>query len=254
VFFVLSKILDWLLAPFSWALLLLVLALVSRARPRRALVATVLALAVLLVFAVEPVQHALNRWAEDGAPRTYRPDAVYDAVVVLGGMVDLPAMHRSGEVELDDHVDRVLTAYELVRSGRARNVLVSGGNADLRPGEPAEADVLAGVLSRWGVPASQIVVEAKSLNTRENAIESARLAAAHGWRSLLLVTSAAHMPRALGCFRAVGLSPDTLPVDHRAVKGLGSGWLPRAQVLSRSTDVLRELAGRLVYRAVGYAR
>jgi hypothetical protein len=64
------------------------------------------------------------------------------------------------------------------------------------------------------------------------------------------------MPRAVGCFRAVGLSPDTLPVDHRAVNGAGSalGWIPRALVLSRSTDVLRELAGRVVYRALGYAR
>jgi uncharacterized SAM-binding protein YcdF (DUF218 family) len=202
------------------------------------------------------VQHALDRWAEAGAASTYRADVVYDAVVVLGGMVDLPAMHRSGEVELDDHADRVLKAYELVRAGRARNVLVSGGNANLRPGEAAEADVLAGELSRWGVPPSQIVVEGRSLNTRENAIESARLAAAHGWRTLLLVTSAAHMPRAVGCFRAVGLSPDTLPVDHRAVNGAGSalGWIPRALVLSRSTDVLRELAGRVVYRALGYAR
>src|SRR5690242_2950224 len=44
VFLALSKVLDWLLAPLSWALLLLLLALVSRARPRRAFAATALAL------------------------------------------------------------------------------------------------------------------------------------------------------------------------------------------------------------------
>jgi uncharacterized SAM-binding protein YcdF (DUF218 family) len=254
VFFVLSKIFDWLLSPLSWAILLLLLALVSRARPRLAVVATFLALAVLVVFASEPVEHALDHWAEAGAPSTYRPDVVYDAVVVLGGMVDLAAAHKRGEVEVDEHADRILKAYDLVRSGRVKNVLISAGNADLGPGEASEADVLAGLLTRWGVPPSQIVIDGKSRNTRENAIESARLAAAHGWRSLLLVTSAAHMPRALGCFRAVGLSPDAYPVDHRWVAGRSSAWLPRSLVLSGSTDVLRELTGRLVYRAVGYAR
>ena len=100
------------------------------------------------------------------------------------------------------------------------------------------------------------MTEAHSRNTRENAIESARVAAARGWRTLLVVTSAAHMPRALGCFRAVGLEPDALPVDRRAGDGPPSsrGWLPRAECLARSTLMLRELAGRVVYRALGYAR
>jgi hypothetical protein len=43
-------------------------------------------------------------------------------------------------------------------------------------------------------------------------------------------------------------------VDHRAGDGRGQGWLPRAQALSTSTEALRELAGRLVYRVAGYAR
>jgi uncharacterized SAM-binding protein YcdF (DUF218 family) len=254
VFLALSKVLDWLLAPFSWALLLMLLALVSRARPRRAFAATALALVILVVFSTEAVKNRLDRWAEASAPATYRPEVVYDAAVVLGGMVDLAATLRSGELELDEHADRILKAYDLVRSGRVKNVLISAGNAGLRPGEPSEADLLAGLLSRWGVPASQIVVEGRSRNTRENAIEAARLASDHGWHSLVLVTSAVHMPRALGCFRAVGLSPDTLPVDRRAVKGLDQAWLPRVLVLSASTDVLRELAGRLVYRVVGYTK
>ena len=133
-------------------------------------------------------------------------------------------------------------------------VLLSGGYDAPRPGESPEADLLAAKLVRWGIPASQVVVEAASRNTRENAIESSRIAAARGWRTVLLVTSAAHMPRAMGCFRAVGLEPDALPVDRVAGDGRGEEWLPRATALSMSTDALRELAGRAVYRAVGYAR
>ena len=91
-----------------------------------------------------------------------------------------------------------------------------------QPGDVAESDRLAAKLVEWGVPPSHIVVEASSRNTRENAIESSRIAAARGWRTVLVVTSAYHAPRALGCFRAVGLEPDFLPVDHRA--GDGAAW------------------------------
>jgi uncharacterized SAM-binding protein YcdF (DUF218 family) len=179
---------------------------------------------------------------------------VYDAVVVLGGMVDGGATRASGDVELDVHAERLLRAWELLRAGRARAVLLSGGVTFPQPGDVPEADLLAARLARWGVPPAQIVTEAHSRNTRENAIESARIAAARGWRNLLVVTSAAHMPRAMACFRAVGLEPDALPVDRRAGDGQGRGWLPRAVDLARSTEVLRELAGRVIYRALGYAR
>jgi uncharacterized SAM-binding protein YcdF (DUF218 family) len=133
-------------------------------------------------------------------------------------------------------------------------VLLSGGNIDAQPGDVPEADRLAARLVAWGVPPAQVVAEGTSRNTRENAIESSRIAAARGWHTLLVVTSAVHMPRALGCFRAVGLEPDALPVDRRAGDGKGQGWLPRAVALARSTDALRELSGRAVYRIAGYTR
>ncbi|HEX9241907.1 MAG TPA: YdcF family protein [Anaeromyxobacter sp.] len=250
----LSKVLDWLAAPLTWALLLLLGAALLRARPRRSLALGALAVAVLVVFSVEPVTNRLDRLVERGAVSTYRPEVVYDAVVVLGGMVDSAATRTSGELELDAHVERLLRTWELLRAGKARMVVLSAGALDPQPGDVPEADRLAAKLVAWGIPPSQVVVEASSRNTRENAIESSRIAAARGWHTILLVTSAAHMPRALGCFRAVGLEPDALPVDHRAGDGQGQAWLPRAGGLARSTDALRELLGRFVYRVAGYSR
>ena len=254
MFLVLSKLLDWLLAPLTWALLLLLAAALLRGRPRRAGALAAAAVGVLLAFSLEAVANRLQRVVEQGARATIRPDVVYDAVIVLGGMVDGAASRASGEVEFDGNVDRILRAWELLRAGRARAILISSGVPFPQPGDLPESDRLAAKLVEWGVPPSHIVVEASSRNTRENAIESSRIAAARGWRTVLVVTSAYHAPRALGCFRAVGLEPDFLPVDHRAGDGRGLGWLPRAQALSTSTDALRELAGRLVYRVAGYAR
>ena len=158
-----------------------------------------------------------------------------------------------------NHKPRLILAS---RSPRRRELLAEAGYSfEVRPAsETAECGLcsgenpaemvarLAAKLVSWGVPPAQVVVEASSRNTRENAIECSRIAAAHGWRTLLVVTSAAHAPRALGCFRAVGLEPDLLPVDFRAGDGRNLGWLPRAVALQRSTAALRELAGRVVYR------
>jgi uncharacterized SAM-binding protein YcdF (DUF218 family) len=254
VFVLLSKVLDWFLAPLSWALLLLLAALVLRRRGRTAARLAVAGAAVLVLFSTDVVADRLQRLAERGARSTFRPDVVYDAVVVLGGMVDPAASRASGDTELTEEVDRVIRGFELVRAGRARHVLVSAGLVAPRAGDVAEADRLAAKLAHWGIPPGQIAVETASRNTRENAIEVGRVASARGWRTLLLVTSAAHAPRALGCFRAVGLSPDVLPVDFRAGDGAGRGLLPRAGALAKSTAALRELFGRLVYRVAGYAR
>jgi len=121
------------------------------------------------------------------------------------------------------------------------------------PGALTEPELLAGALERWGIEPARIVVETRSRNTHENAAESARIAAERGWRSLLLVTSAGHMERALGCFRKAGLTPDTMPVDYRGdPDSSGSAWIPRALFLALSADALREFAGRGVYRLIGY--
>ncbi|HSN89859.1 MAG TPA: YdcF family protein [Anaeromyxobacteraceae bacterium] len=252
MFVALSKVLDLLLAPLSWALLLLGAAALLRRRPRAPLVLLVASAAVLLLFSAEPVARALAGWAESSAPRTFRPGVVYDVAIVLGGALDAEASRASGRAELDQAGDRAVAALELWREGRARRLLLSAGLLHPRPGEPAEAERLAERLRAWGVPEEAIVLETRSRNTRENAVESARIVRERGFGSVLLVTSAAHMPRALGCFRAVGLEPDALPVDFRG--GGGGSWLPRASALGRSTDALREMAGRAAYRLAGYSR
>lgn len=254
MFFLLSKILDLAVAPLSWSLALLVLAGLLRRRGRWPLLLGGASAGVLVVFSNGWVAERLSRAAEAGAVTTFRPGVTYDAAIVLGGMIDAGVTRRSGEIELTAAADRVTRALELYRQGRIRHVIVTAGNPGLQDDEPSEAEWLAALLERWGVPADRIVVESRSLNTRDNAVNTARVLAERQLLVNVLVTSAAHMPRALGCFRAVGLEPDALPVDRRTANGVADRWSPRASALAESTDVLRELTGRFVYRVVGYTR
>ncbi|HET6438773.1 MAG TPA: YdcF family protein [Anaeromyxobacter sp.] len=255
MFLVLSKVLDLLGAPLTWALLLSLPAILRPApRPRLSRLFLALGIAQLLFFSLDPVARSLFARLEAGAADTFHPDPPYDVAVVLGGMVDTAAMGQSGQIEFNEAVERILRAAQLLRSGEAKAALLSAGTAFPEPGEPTEADALAAWLREEGIPPDRVLVENKSRNTRENAVESARIVAEHGFRRILLVTSAWHAPRALGCFRAVGLKPDLLAVDHRSGKVGGLGWLPRAAALSSSTDALHEMLGGLVYRMVGYAK
>ena len=254
MFLFLSKTFDVLAAPLTWAICFWLLGLLLRRRPARAWALLSAGLAVLTVFSLEPVAGMLVRWTEGGAERTFSAGTTYDVVIVLGGIVDPAASSYSGELELVDSAERIIRATALLRADKARMVLLSGGLITRQPGEPSEAERLADYLREEGIAAERIAVESRSRNTRENAVESAKIVAERGWRRLLLVTSAWHAARAAGCFRAVGLTPDVLVVDHHATDGSDQGLLPRAAALSLSTDMLRELFGRFVYRMMGYSR
>ena len=253
MFQVLAKTLDWLLSPLSWSLLLWGAALLSLKRPRRLLGFALSGVAVLVAFSSGPVSNALDRWAERSAVRTARPEVTYDAVIVLGGGFEAGATRASGDPQYSTSGQRVVRGFEMLRSGWARQAILSGGTLDPSPGAVREAQVMDAQLQSWGIDGSRLVVEANSRDTHENAVETAALVRSHGYRSLVLVTSAAHMERALGCFHAVGLFPDAMPVDFRHSDDGGRSPVPRAGHLAASTDALRELAGRVVYRAMGYS-
>jgi uncharacterized SAM-binding protein YcdF (DUF218 family) len=254
VFFFLSKTLDALLSPLTWSIALITIGLIWPGRTAAHRLWVLAGLAVLLLFSFEPFANALERSLEREATRTYHPDVTYDAIILLGGLVDRSS--ASGAPAYNDNVERLTEAYDLLRTNHARAVIVSGGVLDPAVPNLVEADVLAHQLADWGIARERIAVEAKSRNTRENAVESNRIVQERRWTRLLLITSAFHMHRAEGCFRAVGLSVDTLPVDYRAYDParFSGSWLPRASNMERSTMAVREWFGGLVYRVQGYAR
>lgn len=250
MFFFLSKLFDLALSPYTWALVLLALAVpwtrrgARRWKRRRAF--AVAAFVTLLLFGIEPVSNTILFSMEHDAPSTYRPDTTYDVIVLLGGMTDEDVTKESGQPAYNDNVERVIMTHRLLRDGKARFVIPSGGSD--------EGQLMGDQLRDWGVDGERIVLEPKARNTRENAVYSAEIIRARGWKRVLVVTSAFHMKRSVECFNAVGLEFDTLAVDFRATRRPRSWVQPRAQFLATSSAMVRELFGRLIYRAQGYSR
>jgi len=247
LFYILSKTLDLLVAPLTWVIVLVLAGAwgAHRRRSKLALRAPLAALAVLFAFSCEPVANGIVLALESSAATTMSASETYDVVVVLGGIATVDP--TSLAPDFSEGVDRILAGYDVIRHDRARYILVTS--------DAEEAPALAKQLAEWGVAPDRIVIDDRSRNTRDNATRSADIIRERGWSRVLLVTSALHMPRAQGCFRAAGLVFDTLAVDRLARDPRRAMELaPRADALSLSTAGIREAVGRLVYRAMGYAR
>lgn len=259
VFFALSKLLDFFLSPLSWGLLCFALAVPWGKRPvpgwRRKRIIGAVGLAILVLASMVPVSNALAWRLEHATVSTYREDVVYDAVVLLGGVVDEEATERSGQPSYNDNVERLVMTQRLLRLGRARVAIVSSSPLDPTKPELGESVILARQLEEWGIEKDRIVIEDQARNTRENAVYVRALAKARGYERVLIVTSAFHMIRAAECFAAVGMPVDTLAVDYRAHEHTRvSEWLPRASHLMVTSSMLREMSGRAVYRVQGYGK
>lgn len=260
MFFILSKLLDVAFSPFTWGLVLFGLAIpwrVRSARTWRRRRAFGIAGLVVLVFASSmAVSNAIGWSLEHATTSTYRDDVTYDAVVLLGGVVDEEVSARTGQPAYNENVERLVVTYRLLRDGKAKLAIVSGGTMDKRFAGFGEADTLGRQLEDWGIARDRIIVEGAALNTRDNAVYAQRIAKERGLERVVIVTSAFHMLRASECFAAVGMKVDTLAVDYRAhehERGL-AGWLPRAGNLAVTTSMTREIAGRWIYRAQGYGK
>jgi len=102
------------------------------------------------------------------------------------------ALVLSGDVDYR----RVERAVELYRQGRVRALMVTGAGVG---GDSAVE--LAKVALAGGVAATDLVVEPRSVSTRENVLRSVDVLRRRGWRRIALVTSSSHMRRALGVAR-----------------------------------------------------
>lgn len=252
--FVVSKLLALVLAPLN-ALFLAVLAVAALGFTRwRRLQRPVLALLVLVWAAVAavPWDMVLLRPLENRFPPPPLPARV-DGVVVLGGALDPVLSQARGQVAAGAAVERLTALVHLGRLYPEARLVFTGGSGSLTRQDAKEAPVARRFLAELGFDPSKVVFEDQSRNTRENATLTKELAAPKAGETWLLVTSALHMPRSVGTFRAAGWTVTAYPVDYlTAPAGGGFGFDPAA-AFSRLDIGLHEWLGLLYYRLRGWS-
>lgn len=216
MFYVLSQILDFLVTPSDLIAIVGALGLVSAWRWRR-FGGTLMTVSILLliVAGASPLGAFALGSLEDRFPRTPLPTEV-TGIVVLGGSVNAHIGAARDVATFNDAGERLTEAMALATRYPGARVLLAGGGADHDGGQgKTESAISADILTSMGLAPERIILEEVSRNTCEDAVESKRVAAPAGDDIWVLVTSASHMPRAIGCFRAAQFDVIPYPVDYR---------------------------------------
>ena len=202
-------------------------------------------LAPLSEIALLPLEQRFPPYPEDG------PAPV--GIILLGGAIEAGLSETRDQVIVNDAGERPIYFAALARRYPTARLIFTGGSGFIGGGI-AEADIVSHLGDVIGLPRARVILENRSRNTQENAAFSAALVQPKPGERWLLVTSAWHMPRAIGCFRQAGFTVDAFPVDYRT-----RGWSDATRPHGFASDGLlqldlavKEWIGLAVYRLAGY--
>ncbi len=271
--FIFSKVVGFLLQPtvvLVGGLLIAVVALMRASRaaeahgvaPRPAWRARWLAgvcATALVLIGLTPVGDLAMLPLEERFPRPAQetlPDDIAGIIVLGGASSTRHTTARKGIMQLNEAADRLTDTVILARANPGWPVVLSGGSAAILTEEISEATSMRELMVGAGVDVRRLLPEPDSRNTFENAQYSARLIAQKAPQAQgrwLLVTSAFHMPRAVGCFRAAGVPVLAWPTDYRTSGDLGlRAWSGQpSNALRRFDMAVREWIGLVAYYAMG---
>jgi uncharacterized SAM-binding protein YcdF (DUF218 family) len=258
MFFILSKTLGILTVPSNlFALLMLAGLVLWRTRwvraGRRVLL---LCLWLFLLVGMLPFGSALIAVLEDRFPAWTETASPPDGIVILGGPIRLGLSRARGTVELSEAAERFTVIPALARKFPNARIVFTGGNASLRGGL-SEAPFALRLLESLGIPRERLLIEDRARNTAENASFTKALVSPKPGERWLLVTSAAHMPRAVGAFRKVGFPVEPYPVDWQTEGRHGPWWhwlRPSRHILrgwDKLDDAAKEWVGLVTYWLTG---
>jgi uncharacterized SAM-binding protein YcdF (DUF218 family) len=255
MFFVVSKIFWAVAQPFSFCLVLLVAGLVLLVMRRRKLSVAVLSFATLLLvlFGFTTLGVLMIRPLEDRFTRPARLPADISAIIVLGGGFDGRVSGARQIEELTASGDRFVEALRLAQLYPKARIVVSGGYGSLTPEGETDAVIAQRFFSGLGITPDRLMLEGQSRNTEENAEMTRTLLNPQAGDTLLLVTSAFHMPRSVGLFRAAGLNVIPWPTDYSSTGTESFSFDMASPVgnLQTASTALREWMGLLAYRLTG---
>jgi len=215
---------------------------------------TAVVFAVLMLLTPLP-QVLLRGWERSTPIPDIAAQSIAGAIVLGGATAGGSIARETGQYQLNRSAERLTAIVALRRQDPTLRIVVTGGSGQIVPDAWREPEVTSLFLIDMGIDPATVTFERASRNTYENAVETAALLQGESG-TWLLITSAAHMPRAAATFRAafagsaVRLLP--YPVDYNAGPVTWAALFQ--QPLSRlkmATNVFREVSGYAAYWLLG---
>ncbi len=211
-------------------------------------------LLLFLVPGLIPIGPSLLAGLENRYTRPEPPPQAVSGIIVLGGTFEGDISRSRRIIALNDNAERVLEGLRLARQYPEALLIFSGGEGRLlRKDHPEAADAEA-FLAENGFEPPAVFFEDESRNTWENAVFTKKLFEPQPGETWLLVTSAWHMPRAMGVFRQAGWSGVVpWPTDYRTdgYTGLKPRRFDVGGNFHKADMALHEYAGFAAYYMTG---
>ena len=246
------EILWSLLQPSTLLVVLLALAFLALAADWRA--GASLLVLIVLAAALGALFLPFDDWlAADVESRVAPPDelpAEVDGIVVLGGAVEWRVSAARGRLAVDGAGERLMAAKALKQRYPQARLVLTGLFAETVAADFRREPRVESLL--FGPEMGDVLFLGAARSTYEDALVTLETVAPASGETWLLVTSALHMPRALGTFRQLGWSPVPYPVDYRTTGAAGLRWRPNlGETLAELDRVVREVGALWIYRRTG---
>lgn len=254
MFFILSKIAYFFIAPFTWLLVSLGLFIFSRGEKVRKW-SKIAVISIALFFSNSFIfKEFVRTWEVHSIPQDEISN--HDVAIVLGGMFEYD--NDANRLTVRRGADRIWQALNLYHAGKVKKILISGDHGYVTDRGLHESEQLANNLIEWGIPKEDLIIEIKSKNTYENAKESVAILKEKypDLKTAVLVTSATHMKRALACFKKQKLSVTPYSTDQFTGNKRHYHWdeflIPNASNFNNWFTLIKEWVGFVSYKIVGY--
>lgn len=253
MFFIVSKLIDFLFSPTNWVLgLLIAFLFVKNQKIKMRLVYSAIALFILFTNPFF-INQAMHKWELKGI--TYKGiKQKYEAGIVLGGFMK----YYNSELKtlsFGDASDRLMEGLMLYRKGRIEKIIISSGSGSLVKGDKEALLAKNFLIDYCAVPDSVILIDTLSRNTYENAVETKKIIEREKIKSAMLITSAYHMRRASKCFHKLGVNIEAYCTDQYSGKQMyypSDLIIPDTDNLYKWEILTHEILGCIVYKIRGY--
>jgi len=250
MFFYLSKLLNFLISPAIIILVLLLIALLAK-RPVIRKRFLIISIGLFIIFSNPYIINQIFKFWELRNEKDH--SRTYDAVIILSGFMGKDKTNNS--LSFTEGADRLMEGLILYRKGVVNKIIISGGTGSLVDNTLESVLAKKFLIENCNVPDSVILIDSVSRNTYENAVESKKLIERNHLKSAILITSAWHMRRALGCFKKVGMNVSIHPTDgfYRMQTYYPTDLIiPVTRNLGRWEILIHEIAGIIIYKLQGY--
>jgi uncharacterized SAM-binding protein YcdF (DUF218 family) len=252
MFFILSKLLLFLISPLTWIILFCIVALFSKNTLSQKKYLKAALLFSIFFSNTFIFDRFMNAWEIKAIP----DDKIskFDAAIVLTGMVTYDSKIK--RLEFNDRTDRLMQAIQLYKENKVDKIILCGGPATMSGDDIMEAPVLKLYLEKMGIPGYDILLESKSRNTHENAVNmKLMLDQTFPGGKYLLISSGWHLRRATACFIKEGIK--IMPYSTDRYSGpikfdIDYLLIPSSETLFNWEKLTHEWVGTICYFLMGW--